>query len=375
MILHLFDDEKVVSRAVGIFEEATPGENFFIVRTKDSCNKQSLLDLEQKGKLLIYRDEDELDPCIFDRITIVSIHYLDVWKINFINKYLPRIDRIRWHVWGGDMYNDLLVNMGYNIYYEPIYLSDYYRGVILRFLKKIGYVRPHTRKILDFIFNRVTELVTTKEEYVIHKQYLGEKLSSRIIEKPMITYYSIDDMLGKNLVNKTVTGDNIIIGNSSSLSNNHLYVFKILSNLNIGEREILAPLSYGGNLTYRNHIISCGNTYFKNNFKPLTDFLPLPEYNKVMLGASVCLYGNWRQEAVGNILVSLYLGAKVFLSNKSPLLNHYKQMGLFVFCLEEITQDDLDTPLKEDQVQTNREILYNSCNRNAIIEGIREYLK
>ena len=39
-----------------------------------------------------------------------------------------------------------------------------------------------------------------------------------------------------------------------------------------------------------------------------------------LLSADVFIYGNWRQEAVGNILIALFIGGKVFLDEKNPLL-------------------------------------------------------
>ena len=39
----------------------------------------------------------------------------------------------------------------------------------------------------------------------------------------------------------------------------------------------------------------------------MENFLPLKEYNNLMLSFGIAIYGNFRPEAVGNILISIYL--------------------------------------------------------------------
>lgn len=372
MILHLFDDEKVVGRAISFFEEAFPLGNIYVIRTS---KRNRFVDDKINDRIILYNENDVFDTTLIEAVHSITIHYLNEWKVDFINNYFPTIKHVKWSVWGADMYNDLLVGMGYDIYYEPRYVPQYYKIMVERLLYKIGYIRPYKRKILHFISGRVTELGTSSEEYQIQKLYLRDQLIANYNEEPASIYYSIEDILGHGLKDQTVTGNDIMIGNSGSDSNNHLYVYKYLSKLNTSNRKIVVPLSYGGDEKHRIHVINKGQRYFGSYFYPLLKFLPLQEYNKVQLNSSVCLYGNWRQEAVGNITISLFLGAKVFLSKKSPLLINYRRKGLIVFCLEEITQEDIDTPLTEEQIRLNRMIIFNSNNRKTIIEGIRKNWK
>ena len=53
MILHLFDDEKIVNRAVDLFEEAFPNQNIFVVRVIDIPKYVHLDD-----RIILYRDND-----------------------------------------------------------------------------------------------------------------------------------------------------------------------------------------------------------------------------------------------------------------------------------------------------------------------------
>ena len=109
-----------------------------------------------------------------------------------------------------------------------------------------------------------------------------------------------------------------------------------------------------------------------SRFCPLLDFMPLEEYNKLQLSISVALYGNWRQEAVGNILVFLFMGTKVFLSKHNPVYEWALFHGLKVFELEGITQEQLDTPLTASEKISNRKIVKDSFTKERLLQLIKD---
>ena len=53
-------------------------------------------------------------------------------------------------------------------------------------------------------------------------------------------YYPIDSVLSKELMQKWVDGNNIQIGNSASITNNHEYAMRYLSKLNLDHKKILS---------------------------------------------------------------------------------------------------------------------------------------
>jgi len=365
MILHLFDDEKVVERCISFFDEALPGQNVFLVK----IIKTPKYVKPATNIVFINSESQSLDINIKD-VDKVVIHLLNQWKIDFINYYKLYPKQIYWSVWGHDMYNSLLAYLGYSIYYEPFFINTYFKDQVLAIMGRLGVLHPILRKRISFIRKRISFLITSSEEFYLQKKYLGKNLPASLVEHTFI-YYSIDDILGDKLKGATLSGSMIMVGNSCSFSNNHSYAFKFLSKLDLTGRKVFVPLSYGGNSRYQSHIINTGKKLFKDSFYPLTVFIPLEDYNKYLLKSSVCIYGNWRQEAVGNILVSLYLGAKVFLSEKSPLLAEYRKMGLHVYTLEKITQYELDNPLTIEHMKNNRDIIYGLMNRQAIVNKIK----
>ena len=86
-------------------------------------------------------------------------------------------------------------------------------------------------------------------------------------------------------------------------------------------------MSYSGKKGYVDHVLQSGRLLLGENFSPLLDFMPLDEYNRLQSDVSVALFGNWRQEAIGNIIVALYLGAKVFLSHVNPVYEWHSLTG------------------------------------------------
>ena len=91
-----------------------------------------------------------------------------------------------------------------------------------------------------------------------------------------------------------------------------------------------------------------------------------------MLSSEICIFSNWRQEAAGNIRIALYLGAKVFMSEKSPFFHFLQEIGVNVFSLENMSQEDLDIPLDDESKKRNRDIIFNLYNEKSTIENIRK---
>lgn len=363
MILHLVHDEKIINRTIDVFNSVYPGENIFVVFTKKKFK------LVNKTDCVLTVDEFARNYSQIDYSSVV-IHYLSSDKIKFVHKYFTISTPVYWIVWGAELYNNMLAYYGFKLYDKE---SSYFKRPKLPLLKKVKrYIKERSKaaRFRKFIFKRVNFMVSDVEgDFEKLVEHLPE-MSSKI-RKDFI-YYPVDTILGKDLIDKSVEGNNIQIGNSASLSNNHEYVMRHLKGLQLGDRSVYVPLSYAGNDENTACVIRTGKELFGSNFKPMTEFLPLGEYTNLMVSFGVALYGNWRQEAVGNILISLYLGAKVFLPACNPVLEWARRRNLIVFELEKITQEELDQPLTDELRQRNREIILSLYNNERMSSLIRE---
>lgn len=367
MILHLAEDSIIIDRIINDFEDVLPGKNTFI------CFCPGEPKYVKPRDFVYYISEGEKAPnsIIPSSIDKVVIHFLSAPKIEFVYSYISESIPVYWLIWGGDLYNALLTYHGRNMYYEPKYAGKTY--LLLNFLSNIlgiQYFRNRIgRKTLEFIKERVNYFVSLPCDYDVFDQTFAQYNKGEF--KGGFFYYPIDSILSTNKIERRGHSQNIIIGNSGSLSNNHLYAFKYLKRLNLGKRDVILPLSYGGSEKYRHHVIKKGESTWGSNFKPLTTLLPLGEYNEILSSASICIYANWRQEAVGNILSVLCMGSKVFLSKKNPLYDYFRNLSLVVFPLEELDQHLLDTPLTSEQIENNRSVILNTFSKQNLNSSIK----
>lgn len=357
MNLHLLWDEKISHRIVNIFEAVFPNQNIYLFWTE---NRNQPKFISKTSNIYIIDKNESIPDIDFKSISKIIIHGLDCKKIDFCNNFLPITTPVFWILWGTELYNTLLYGRGYNLYYHAPTCSIK-QAIALLIKRNFRIIGGTSRKILKFINTRDTTMVCSHEEFKIFQTYYPNHTKT-IKNESNFFYYPIDEVLGKKLLNKKADGNIILVGNSCSWTNNHIYVFEILKNLGIFNRTIITPLSYGGDPSYQKLIITKGKSFFGEKYKPLIEYLPLEKYNQLMTKAEVCIYGSWRQEAFGNIIISLYLGSKVYLSEKSPLFTILKNQGLTIFPIESITTESLNTELDETAKNQNREILINKYN-------------
>lgn len=366
MILHLVDDEKIINRVIELFDEALGQKNNYV------CFLHSKVpQLVRPHNDLFFYDGTQNPSIDFEKVDKVVIHFLSYSKVCFCNQYISQNVPVYWILWGADLYNGLLAHRGYKLLHNRRYFP--LKANLAWLAGKIGYRGRSERAVLDFISTRVRYFFADcRNEYLLLRKYLPKQ--TKDIQHYELFYYPVDDVLGPDLLGKWASGDKILLGNSASFTNNHEYALKLLSKCSLHGKTVVVPISYGGSAKYRMYIKKLGRKLFGNQFQPQETFLPLKEYNQSMLSAEVCIYGSWRQEAMGNIVIALYLGAKVFLSKYSPLLSWYKEMGVTIYELESINDEQLYTSLTEEQKKRNREILQNRYNKDRMLELIRDSL-
>lgn len=360
-------DEKIINRTIKYFEKVYPLENKYLVILTGDVKyvqpRENVVFIHSASRLIEYLGE-------IATYKYLIIHFL--WKDVAIALRNVKNDNICWIEWGGDLYNHLLQAKGFKLYsnketetianYVDGFYSycsfirhklrlKYYQYVLKRFIKKVKYFIPDS----------------TPDEYFLLLKYYPE---FSFLEPKEIFYYPINEILG-DLLNEKCYGTNIIVNHSASPTGNHIDIFRLLSRLSINDRKIVVPISYGTDRMKR-YIITLGQKILKNNFSPVLNYMPLDEYNKLLLSSNVFIYGHIRQEAVGNILIALFIGGKVFLSSESPLYSYYKRLGLKLFSLEEIDSNSINTPMKKEDVYTNRRILKNLYSADRLCNLIKQ---
>jgi hypothetical protein len=77
---------------------------------------------------------------------------------------------------------------------------------------------------------------------------------------------------------------------------------------------------------------------------------------------------HYRQQALGNIITALWLGAKVYLSERSIICTYLKRLNINVFTIEtdlDISNTFCLQPLHSDLIEENRNILKKEYGKEA----------
>ena len=190
--------------------------------------------------------------------------------------------------------------------------------------------------------------------YMAESAEYFRKISKVKLPDLWLTYYPMENLIGKKLLKEKVVNDgNILLGNSGSIMNNHIEAFDILKKEEIGDKKIIVPLSYGDS-EYTKTIIKKGKEIFGDKFIPLTKFIPREEYNKITLSCSIVFMNHYRQQAMGNILTAIWLGSKVYMNNSTTSYKYLSRIGIKINSIQDLQQgkskinytrvDDLEFP-------------------------------
>lgn len=354
-ITHIIDDEKFPDAAHYAFEATFPKQNEFIVFS----NRKKLRFIKRISPKF-YSPIYLHFKCLIRKIThadIVVFHGMDRNKLRIL-KALPENTKTIWLGWGFDYYDLIskpLLKEKTNTAIGKINSSK--KALLKTLLKKA--IQPELRKVE--ILNKITVFSP-----VLYEDY---ELVKKAIPGFLPTYASwnygtLEDDLIRGFEGKKIVGKNILLGNSASHTNNHLDAFDNLSASDISGRKIITPLSYG-DTRYRDLIASEGNKVFGDAFVPLIDFMPIDDYIAILQSCSIVIMNHLRQQALGNIVIGLYLGAKVFLDKENPIYQFFVNNNAHIYSIEDLAVE-IHSELTDDQINSNRQILQEHWGREVI---------
>lgn len=126
----------------------------------------------------------------------------------------------------------------------------------------------------------------------------------------------------------------ILVGNSATKENRHREVFDYLECFKGENINIICPLSYGDE-EYRNFVILEGKRRFGEKFIPILEYMSSKEYFELLNTCSVGIFNNNRQQAINNIRICGYFGAKLYLSSETAMWDEFIKAG---FALNDVCQ-------------------------------------
>lgn len=382
-ILHFVLDDKFIIPEMNIFDSLKEYDNEYILiknlpfqhrlylKERDKIREMSRWNVKKRIRRSDYAD-------------VIILHSLFSLPLDLFKSIHPKT-KVIWLAWGYDLYHgkygmEPLIKItslyGYytNQYVEteesqpkfPVLIKSKIREFISELLW------PANNSILNEALQRVDYFGGYPGEYDLIQR--NEYFRARNID---YSYPLIANLYSKENIEKfsdDISG-NILVGNSATETNNHIDIFVKIEKIVPADKQIIIPLSYGSS-NYREYVISKGHEFFAGQLRPLVDFMPLVEYQSLIQSCSVAIFGHERQQAVGNVIMSLWNGAKVFLSQNTLVYRYLKSLGLIVFSIQkDLTKEEINTFLSKEEIMSNRKIVSNNFSNEAVLAKVDIILK
>lgn len=361
-VLHIVPDDKFWKPVLAIFNRIEV-ENEYVSILED--NEQ-----------LLYIDSDQIVPITEEDAT-------SLWKRSDVDIYVfhsipvKNYDRI---LSVGKDKTVIVVSWGYDIYYSqngcpPLLPLTLYKPLTIRLMNRMERVpfwtaikrcvkrmvyceksrkyseakkrwqtitQQKQRKAIDRVDYWATIL---PNEYEMLKDNLG--MQARYLP----FHYSGTSRATKYPRIDTNKACDILIGNSADPSNNHIDVIDLLRKRGI-KNKLYLPMAYDDDV-YRSHV---SKYLIKHSIESeiQQELLSPSDYREKLLNCRAAVFGHIRQQAIGNIVICMRSGIKVFLFKDSVAYKFFKSIGSYVFSIEEdLTVGEIGMPLTEEENEVN----------------------
>jgi radical SAM superfamily enzyme YgiQ (UPF0313 family)/tetratricopeptide (TPR) repeat protein/glycosyltransferase involved in cell wall biosynthesis len=295
-----------------IVESFDVREHLFIVYAKHAWEESKKYHLKNSYYIDSFDDQCFLEWV--EKSVQIIVHCLytpAVTEFLFTHQYL--LNKVNWKLWGGDLY----------LYRQVGSISNSESNEARRksIIKKIAYI---TSPVEEEVKHAI-DVYNSKAQYKFAFYPQAKDFRE----------FRLNDGSPKN---QTI---NILVGNSGYPTNNHFQAFDYLSKFQNEPIKIYCPLSYGDK-PYTEEVCAKGKQIFGDKFVPLLNFFPFDEYVNLLNTMDVVVMNHDRQQGMGNILTSLYLGKKVYMQ---PDITSYKclsRCGVTLYDINEIEKNDFN---------------------------------
>lgn len=367
MILHFLTDDKFSDYVLSQFASHEMHSEFLVI-----SETRILKNISRRKDLIIINPNSEDFTRVVNELSVyhaIVFHGLFWPWEEYVLQHVPNQVKVAWMFWGGEIYGrkDLQGSFLAPRTKRVLFWHTIKRGIKHRGKSNCTYEIPKEfYKRIDFC------LTDIPEEFQFASGYLGNSM-----EHLLYNYYSIEDTLG-DAVNLSVEGNNILLDNSGTIEGNHFDAIPLIKRGVLDkESRVVVPLSYGDSWVI-NRIIKEGEKSFKTAFTPVKGFLPRNEYNRLLSCCSIAIMNHYRPQALGNIITSLWLGARVYMSEKSLQYTYFKRIGIKLFSIEKDLSKDLAISIEKlsrKDMMENRRILYAYYGKETVDARVKEIVK
>lgn len=374
-ILHCVTDEKFVDCIIKTFDFL--GDrclNRYIHVEKE--HRDFYLYLDNFEKIDYMNSSCFLDEVIKWKCDVVILHNIQSLPLSVIPQ-IPSKVTVVWFAWGFDIYGCIgsrpLVNVPYSIKPET-------QRLLQQSCK--DYLLQKGKSVYKFFRNGKLKNAVNRVDFfsgIIPEEYEMMKKNKFFRAKQIEYRYSSPQAnITMSLLDTApfVDGMDIMIGNSGDPTNNHADIFLKLADVELGDRRVVVPLSYGGTPKYRNQIKELGKELWGDNFVAIDDYMPYEDYRKTLSACYFRIFGHERQQALGNIRMALRDGCKVFMSESSILYKHHTEQGIKIYSIQhDINSEMLSSKANPDETYLNRRIVVEDTLSSKTIDRLYKMIE
>lgn len=367
-ILHITTDSKFISHAMSTFESVYPNKNtVWMLSTGGEINA------ENNSYDKLFSLVQSVTPEFLNQLKnfdLVVLHSLIMQWYPLI-VLAPRRTKFAWLGWGYDYYNYVYDDPRQLLFKKTLNLEN----DIVNDKKNLLSVKSIAKYPAKLVINQLIIKLALKRigsfSPVLKEDYDLVKEANLIPSLPKFlpwNYGSLEENLVANFIGERVTGSSILVGNNASVTNNHLEAIDLLASFSLPYKtKIFVPLSYG-NESYKKEIITIGRVELNDMFYPITDFMAIDDYVRLIKQCGYVIMNHKRQQGLGNIVIMLYLGARIFLAEENPIYTMLTKQGAILNTMSELELNPklLKTPLLENEIQKNIEVLYKHWSKETI---------
>lgn len=375
-IIHVVSDEKFIDIALRQFEEVAPGLNLPL-----TLSPRRELRYVRNKSVEFFSLSEAIEVIQSELCAAVVFHSLHDSFLPLLQR-TPGSKKVFWLGWGYDYYDTLLREA----YPEGLLLPRTQAlaagGALFSLLSRAKRKAIFTtRQMLGQRVRFTPELIERVDYFcpVLEIEYEMARQINPSLRPQYLSwnYGTIEDDLSNESCEGVQLGEDVLVGNSATPQINHVEIFDLLREQpDIEGRRIIVPLSYG-DVQYRDRIISVGRKYFGNRFVPITEFLPRDEYIVLLNSCGFVFMNHLRQQGMGNIIISMMKGAKVFMNPVSPAYQWLMRAGASVHSILELEGSNSQTwtPIGEEEHRRNMALMYSNFGRDVQREKTRRLVE
>lgn len=287
-IIHIMDNYNFNKPIIDLFNKYSNEKKHFFIFTKYGYSEEMLAIPDYENVLKVH----DLNLLLLDNAEKIIFHGLfSGHTIKFLYNNSNLLKKSYWAMWGGDFY-----------FTKETEISKFVKGNFKGYLNLVPKDFEIAKKKYDF----------KGESYFV--SYLSP-----------VSTTQLDNSRIKSQRNFT----SIQINHSADAS-----IIEMLNDLKKFKDEqikIKVILSCG-DTEYNDEIISLGEKIYGDKFFPILDYMSPKEYADVLADTNILILNQNRQQGLGNIFGSLYLGAKVYVKGDVgtyDILNDFYDINIY----------------------------------------------